>query len=84
MYKAGGGLANPPVRYGGEDDWTVQRANMPIHGTEVDWYYQNGAFAIVMEFGTHQRLPSKEEIDSEWNMTWKAFLLFLEKAPEAL
>jgi len=83
MYKSGGGLANPPVRWG-EDDWSVQKANVPIYGTEVDWYYSQGAFAIVMEFGTHQRLPSPSEIKEEFQMTWKAFLIFLEKAPIAL
>jgi hypothetical protein len=46
-------------------------------------FWQIG-FAIVMEFGTHQRLPSHEEIKNEFNMTWKAFLIFLEKAPVAL
>ena len=69
---------------------------MPIHGSEVDWYYRQdafkalpngksikqGSFAIVMEFGTHQRIPTHKEIVDEFNMTWKAFLYFLQEAPK--
>jgi len=54
---------------------------MPIYGTEVDWYYRNNSFAVVMEFGTHQRKPTLEEIKFEYNRTNDAFLYFLEKAP---
>ena len=53
----------------------------PIYGTEVDWYYRNGAFSIVMEFGTHQSIPSKNDIDTELNRTFKAVLHFIEEAP---
>lgn len=53
----------------------------PIYGTEVDWYYRNGAFAIVVEYGTHQSIPSKQDIQSEFDRTWKAFLLFTKEAP---
>lgn len=56
--------------------------NRPIYGSEVDWYYRHGAFAIVMEFGTHQRRPSLEDITSEFDRTYKAVLHFIEKAPE--
>ena len=55
--------------------------NRPIFGTEVDWYYRNGAFSVVMEVGTHQIRPSKKEITEEFERTWKAVQIFIEKAP---
>jgi hypothetical protein len=69
--------------------------NSPIYGTEVDWYYRNGAFAttpnrkrihrgafaIVMEFGTHQHIPSQSDIDSEFRRTFQAVLYFIKEAP---
>jgi len=55
--------------------------NHPIYGSEVDWYYRNGAFSIVIEFGDHQRIPTHEEIKIESDKTFDAMLLFLEKAP---
>jgi len=54
----------------------------PIIGGELDWFYKNGAFVVVFELGTHQNIPTKEEIDYERNRTWKSFLLFLEEAPK--
>lgn len=66
--------------------YRLQRAcemyNRPIYGTEVDWYYKNGAFSIVMEFGTHQRIPSRSDIRSEFDRTYKAALHFIQLAPE--
>lgn len=53
----------------------------PIHGTEVDWYYRHGAFAVVMEFGTHQRKPTHEEIKGEFNRTYQGVLWFIKEAP---
>lgn len=53
----------------------------PIYGTEVDWYYRNGAFAIVMEFSTHQRRPTHKEIERELIMTREAILHFIQEAP---
>jgi hypothetical protein len=79
LYNGNGGLNNPPIRWG-DSDWNMDLSEVPIYGTEVDWYYQNGAFAVVMEFGTHQRLPTVKEIQDEFNMTWSAFRLFLKKA----
>ena len=65
--------------------YRVQRAcemyNRPIYGTEVDWYYRNGAFAIVMEFGSHQRVPSQGDIDAEFIRTFDAVLYFIKEAP---
>lgn len=58
--------------------------NRPIYGTEIDWYYRNGAFAIVMEFGTHQRKPSLEDTTSEFNRTFEAFVYFVQESPTAL
>lgn len=83
LYRSGGGLNNPPIRYG-YDDWEGSCYSIPIHGSELDWYYKNGAFALVMEFGTHQRIPTKAEIDDEFKRTWPAFLVFCEEAPVAL
>jgi hypothetical protein len=66
--------------------YRVQRAcemyNRPIYGTEVDWYYRNGAFAIVMEFGTHQRRPSLRDTQGEFDRTFKAVLHFIREAPD--
>lgn len=65
--------------------YNVKRAcemyGRPIHGTEVDWYYRQGAFAIVMEFGTHQRKPTHEEIKGEFNRTYQGVLWFIKEAP---
>jgi len=66
-------------------DYKVNRAcnnyGRPIYGTEVDWYYRNGAFSVVMEFGTHQRNPTLEEITSEYSRTWAGVLWFIKEAP---
>jgi hypothetical protein len=53
----------------------------PISGTELDWYYRNGSFAIVAEFGTHQNKPTLEQIEKEFERTWEAFKLFIKEAP---
>lgn len=52
----------------------------PIYGTESDWYHRNGAFAIVMEFGTHQKHPSLEDTKSEFNRTLNSVLFFIEES----
>lgn len=62
-------------------DHTCNNYNRPIQGTEVDWYYRNGAFSVVMEFGTHQKMPTKEEITNEYLRTWEGILFFLKEAP---
>jgi hypothetical protein len=82
MYKSDGSLAVPPVRdvcscLRTEDGWGA----IPIHGSEIDWYYRNGAFAIVCEYGTHQRIPSDSDIQTEFNKTFSAFLHYLREAP---
>jgi hypothetical protein len=78
MYEANGGLNNPPIRTMGLGD---KEYNVPIHGSEVDWYYRGGAFAIVCEFGTHQRIPSDGDTRTEFDKTFTAFLLFIREAP---
>lgn len=74
MYKKNGGLNNPPVK-------TI--AGVPIYGSEVDWYERHGSFSVVMEFGTHQRVPSDQDIRVEFEHTFRAFLHFLREAPLA-
>lgn len=54
----------------------------PIYGTECDWYYRNGSFSLVIEYGTHQRIPTKQETNDEFDRTYKAVLFFLREAPE--
>jgi hypothetical protein len=56
--------------------------NRPIYGTEIDWYHRNGAFAMVAEFGTHQRKPTLLETTREFERTFKAFLLFVKESTE--
>lgn len=77
MYGPGGGLNNPPIRHAGEGD----HGSLPIIGTEVDWYYRNGAFAIVCEYGTHQRIPSDADTKTEFDKTFGGFLVFIKEAP---
>jgi len=57
--------------------------NRPIYGTEVDWYYKNGAFAIVIEFGTNHRIPLKRDIEEEFGRTFKSILYFIDNAPRS-
>ena len=71
LYTANGLAIPPPIRV----------EFRPIYGTEVDWYYRNGAFAIVCEFGRHQRIPSDSDIRVEFEKTYGAFLHFIQKAP---
>lgn len=52
----------------------------PISGSEVDFYYSNGAMSCVMEMGTHQHIPTLNDIQTEYNMTWNSIIYFLEHA----
>lgn len=54
----------------------------PIFGTEMDWYHRNGAFAMVMEFGSHQRKPTLEETKKEFEKTFESVVFFIKKSPE--
>lgn len=80
MYRSNGRLNNPPIRTVGYDIGEY-RVMAPIFGTEVDWYYRNKAFAIVMEFGTHQRIPSDKDIQVEFDKTYESVIYFIDKAP---
>lgn len=55
----------------------------PIYGAELDWYHTQGALSIVIEFGPHQRIPSKSETDNELNRTKESLINFIDKAPIA-
>lgn len=72
MYGANGLNVPPPHAH---------EAYMPIYGGELDWYYRQGSFAIVIEMGTHQHIPTINDIQSEFNATYKAVLLFIKEAP---
>lgn len=61
-----------------------QLYSSPIFGTEIDWYHRNGAFAIVSEFGTHQRKPSFKDTKEEFERTFSAFLFFLKESTKVL
>ena len=61
---------------------TSKLYSKPISGTEVDWYYRNGAFAMVAEFGTHQKKPTTKEIQSEYERTKSAITLFLKESTD--
>jgi hypothetical protein len=73
-------------RMGEMSQYTLIKAyqiyHRPITGSELDWYYRRGSFAIVAEYGTHQRPPTSSEIISEFNRTFQAFLYFLEEGPK--
>lgn len=56
--------------------------NSPIYGTEIDWFHRNGAFAMVMEFGSHQRKPTESETASEFKKTFGSIIHFIKEAPE--
>lgn len=56
--------------------------NRPIYGGELDWYYRRGAMSVVIEYGTHQRAPSQQEIQSEFHRTYKSVLHFFQEAPK--
>jgi murein tripeptide amidase MpaA len=51
-------------------------------GTELDWYYRHKAISVVMEIGTHQRVPTDNEIKSELNRTFSAIFYFVREAPK--
>ena len=37
---------------------------------------------MVIEYGTHQRPPTREEVVSEFNRTFQGVLYFIEEAPK--
>lgn len=56
--------------------------NRPIFGTEIDWYHRNGAFAMVIELGSHQRRASLEETRKEMDMAFPAVMHFIKESAE--
>ena len=50
---------------------------------DANWADRQGAFGIIIEFGTHQRPPSDNEIKDEFNRTYEAALYFMKEAPIA-
>lgn len=48
-----------------------------------DWGNRQGAFSLLVEFGTHQRIPSPEDIETEFKATYESILYFLKEAPVA-
>lgn len=48
-----------------------------------DWGNRQGAFSLLVEFGTHQRIPSLEDIQTDFDATYKSILYFLKEAPIA-
>lgn len=57
-----------------------QMYGRPIYGSEMDWFHRNGAFAMVSEFGTHQKKPSVGETEKEFERTREAFLHFVRES----
>lgn len=80
LYLGNGRLNNPPIRALGQPQG-VYKTSVPIYGTEVDWYYRHGAFAVITEFGTHQRIPTDQDTRTEFDKTYKAVLHFIQEAP---
>ena len=80
-------LREPSGRIAVQPAYTMIRGcemyRSPIFGTEMDWYYRHGAFAMVIEYGTHQHTPSMQDIQYEFGLTWKAIQVFLKEAPDA-
>lgn len=62
--------------------YQIRRINTahPYHGFEADWFYMNGAFGIVAEFG-QKFMPASSAIEPEVNRNYPAYLLFIEEAP---
>jgi hypothetical protein len=51
---------------------------------DLNWFYNNGAFAIIIEYGTHQRIPTPEQICSEFQRTYWSVILFIQDGPNVL
>lgn len=48
-----------------------------------DWGNRQGAFSLLVEFGTHQRIPSLDDIQTDFDATYESILYFLKEAPIA-
>lgn len=58
----------------------LRQSAPPYYGYETDWFYKNGAFAIVNEIGTRFE-ATKNEIKKEVDINLPAFRVFIEEAP---
>lgn len=81
MYKGNGRIDNPPIRTTDGNPVGGYKVMIPIYGTEVDWYYKNGSFPIIIEFGTHQRIPTTKDTEDEFDRTFEAVLHFIKEGP---
>lgn len=82
LYQGNGGMNIDPIRYGEKDwSWKTLLNSVPISGGELDWFYRHGSFSIVMEMGTHQRLPHMNEVKEEFDRTFSAVKFFIQEAP---
>lgn len=80
MYKSNGGLNSAVVKTF-RKPINEYKVSVPIFGTEIDWYYRNNSFPIVIEYGTHQKIPSRKDIELEYKKTYEAVLYFIKEAP---
>ena len=63
--------------------YSVTQLNGPNSTLDADWGNRQGAFSVLIEFGTHQRPPSDRDIQTEFDKTYKAALFFMKEAPIA-
>jgi murein tripeptide amidase MpaA len=56
----------------------------PIDGSEVDWFYRNGSIAVCAEYGTHQNIPTLDEIKSEFFRVKDAITYFITESPNVV
>lgn len=59
-----------------------QMYNELIYGSELDWYYSKGIFAIVIEFSTTRNKISIREIEQEVNQNYNAINIFVLEGAE--
>lgn len=62
-------------------DYAHNMYKMPIRGSDIDFYFRNGAFSVVVEYGDHQRIPSQQDIQTEFDKTYRAVMYFIREAP---
>jgi hypothetical protein len=63
--------------------YSVTQLGGPGTTLDADWGNRQGAFSTIIEFGTHQRPPSDNDIQTEFDKTYKAALYFMKEAPVA-
>lgn len=62
-------------------NYDISNLGGPGTTLEADWGARHGALSTIIEFGTHQRIPSDDDIRTEYNATYKAALYFMKEAP---